>query len=590
MKKLLSIILVLTMTLSMAGCSGNAGGDQAAKNSGSGVSESSGAVRDSNDSDSANDSSSGEDGPGQMQEVNEAYKTNVIDDKYRTCYEIFVYSFCDSDGDGIGDLNGVLSKLDYLNDGDDSTDSDLGVNEIWLMPVCPSTTYHKYDVTDYEDIDKEYGTMDDFDKLVRACHDRGIRVITDLVLNHTSSEHPWFKKAEEYLQKLPDGAKADPEKCKFVKYYNFSHEEKEGYVKLPASDWYYEARFWEGMPDLNLDNKAVRKEIRNITQFWTDHGVDGFRLDATTSYYTADDDKNIAFMKWLNKTVKAQNPDAYMVGECWANEPVYTSYYKSGVDSFFDFKFADSTGIIPQAVRNTITAKQFGQEMVTVQDDIAKNNPDGIEAPFYTNHDLARSAGYYSQDDQGKKTKFAEGLNLMMSGNAFLYYGEELGMKGSGKDENKRAPMYWTSDTSAEGMTKGPLAMEKQAMKFPALDEQEKDPYSIFHYVSQAIRLRNNFPAIARGKVRVNEALTSDKVLVTEKVPDDNSIQSVVLVYNLSEDPQEVDLSNADLSKSGISQVQLSGLLTVDGNRISLDDNILKMPGQSIAVLTGADQ
>ena len=122
----------------------------------------------------------------------DARPLQIIDDNYRTYYELFVYSFYDSDGDGIGDLQGVLDKLDYLNDGDDTTDTDLGINGIWLMPVMPSTTYHKYDTTDYENIDPQYGTLEDFQELLTACHDRGIRVILDLAMNHSSSRHPWF--------------------------------------------------------------------------------------------------------------------------------------------------------------------------------------------------------------------------------------------------------------------------------------------------------------------------------------------------------------------------------------------------------------
>ena len=114
----------------------------------------------------------------------------IPDDNYRTYYELFVYSFYDSDGDGIGDLQGVLEKLDYLNDGDDTTDMDLGINGIWLMPVMPSVTYHKYDTTDYENIDPQYGTLETFQELLTACHDRGIRVILDLAMNHSSSSHP----------------------------------------------------------------------------------------------------------------------------------------------------------------------------------------------------------------------------------------------------------------------------------------------------------------------------------------------------------------------------------------------------------------
>lgn len=505
-----------------------------------------------------------------MESVNGKLKENVPDDKYRTTYEIFVGSFYDSNGDGIGDLKGVEEKLDYVKD--------LGFNEIWLMPVCPSPTYHKYDVSDYEAIDKDYGTMEDFESLVNACHKKGIKLITDLVLNHTSVEHPWFKQAKEYLKGLKEGEKPDATKCKYVNYYNFTRDDnRDGYAQMAGSMWYYEARFWEGMPDLNLDNKAVRSEIKKITDFWLDKGVDGFRLDAVTSYYTGNNEKNIAFLKWLNDEVKAKNPDAYMVGECWSDLNNYAGYYKSGIDSFFDFDFADATGVIANTVKGTVGAKGFGDEMVTAQDLIAENsNGKGIEAPFYTNHDMARSAGYYPGDD-GAKTKFAEGLNLMMSGNAFVYYGEEIGMKGSGKDENKRAPMYWTSDSTAKGMTEGPKDMELFGQKYDPEDKQAKSDRSIYSYVKQAVKLRNSFPAIARGKVAVADASTDD-VLITTKTSDD---QTITIVYNTSD--KQKTLKQSDLPDG---MTKLSGVLTVDKNKVTEKDGTITLPKESIAIYT----
>ncbi|SDW32063.1 Glycosidase [Lachnospiraceae bacterium KHCPX20] len=509
-----------------------------------------------------------------MQEVNEAVKPVKMEDKYRNCYEIFVYSFYDSDGDGIGDLKGVDEKLDYI--------ASLGANQIWLMPVCPSPTYHKYDVTDYMTIDPAYGNLEDFKKLVKDCHKRGISVITDLVLNHTSSEHPWFQEACAYLKEHKGKTDINEKDCPYLSYYQFekSDHDKNGYARLKGTDYLYEAQFWEGMPDLNLDHPAVRKEIEKITAFWTSLGVDGYRLDATTSYYTGRNSKNIKFMTWLNNMIKKQNKDAYIVGEAWCDSMTYTSFYQSGIDSFFDFDFAGNDGEIAQCVRGTRSAKDFGKTMIWMQDKIAQNGKDGIDAPFYTNHDMARSAGYYAMDDKGEKTKFAEGLNLMMSGNAFLYYGEEIGMKGSGIDENKRAPMYWSKKKS-KGMTKGPQGMEAFDMKFAALDKQKRDPYSIYSYVQQALRLRRNFPAIARGNVSMDEDLSNEEVLVIEKKPKSADLSPVVLVYNMSEKQQEVDLS-----KMAFPQRTLSGVLTVNKKKISLQKERLLMPGRSIAVLT----
>ena len=178
------------------------------------------------------------------------------DDNYRVWYEIFVYSFCDSDGDGIGDLQGVISKLDYLQE--------LGINGIWLMPVHPSTSYHKYNVGDYYAIDPAYGTMEDMESLLDQCAHRGIRVILDLVVNHTGYDHVWFQTAAEYLRGLPAGQQPDPAACPYVEYYFFNQEGGAGYHSIEGSDWYFEGQFSPDMPDLNLDSPAVRQEIEAI--------------------------------------------------------------------------------------------------------------------------------------------------------------------------------------------------------------------------------------------------------------------------------------------------------------------------------------
>ena len=538
---------------------------------------------------------------------------NVIDDKYRTTYEIFVYSFYDSDGDGIGDLQGVKEKLDYVNDGDDSTFTDLGCNEIWLMPISPSPTYHKYDITDYMDIDPEYGTLEDFDELVKACHDRGINLIIDLVLNHTSVEHPWFKEASQYLK---DNAELDnlytadgdiipelKEECPYLYYYNFSKDEQTGYEKLNGTNWYYEARFWSGMPDLNLDNDDVKAEISDITQFWTDRGVDGFRLDAVTSYYTDDDESNIRFMTWLNDTVKSQNPEAYIVGEAWTASATYAEYYKSGVDSFFDFDFSGSEGMIASVARSKKSAASYAEALEKEEELFASKSSTYVNAPFYTNHDMARSAGYFTGKGSEDKVKLAGALNLLMGGNAFIYYGEELGMKGSGKDENKRAPMQWISSdegdyAGAVGMCDGPADMESFDMIYPGLDEQESDPYSIYNYFKAAIRLRNTYPVIARGKTQAVEELSGDRLGAFVRFVDDSDEkdkadaqsgeavnygpESLLVLINNGEEETEVELSKW----SGISDSpKLCYQLLVSEEEASLTGTTVTLPAYSIAVI-----
>ena len=184
-----------------------------------------------------------------------------ISDKYRNYYEIFVRSYYDTDGNGLGDLDGVTAKLDYIA-------KNLGADGIWLMPIMPSPTYHKYDVTDYYAIDPQYGTLEDFDQLVKAAHAIDLKLIIDLVLNHTSNLHPWFDSAVQSLWK--------GEENKYIGYYNFTTENLgKGYNKI-TDKYYYECRFVSGMPDLNLDNPEVRDEIGKIAKFWLDRAWMGF--------------------------------------------------------------------------------------------------------------------------------------------------------------------------------------------------------------------------------------------------------------------------------------------------------------------------
>ncbi len=506
----------------------------------------------------------------------------IPDDNYRTYYELFVYSFYDSDGDGIGDLQGILEKLDYLNDGDDTTDTDLGINGIWLMPVMPSTTYHKYDTTDYENIDPQYGTLETFQELLSACHDRGIRVILDLAMNHSSSRHSWFLQATEYLKNLPEGAEPDAAECPYVDYYHFSREAESGYAQVNGTDWYYEARFWDGMPDLNLQNEAVRREFEQIADFWLDMGVDGFRLDAVKEYVTGSTEDNVEILSWFADYVHGKDPENYLVCECWTDQNTYAKYYESGVDSMFDFAFADKSGIIANVVNGKASAASYAKNLEAEQTMYAQYNPDYMNAPFYTNHDMGRSAGYYVGENSAAQTKLGNALNLLMNGNAFLYYGEELGMKGSGKDENKRAPMYWSKDSNAEGMCKGPADMEDFQMKFDSLEEQQEDPDSIYHYVKQVLRVRNQNPAIARGTTTYLEQYSGEQCFALTRSYEDSTL---LLLGNTSAEPASVDLTGLTVGNTAAEKLVLLGELYTGEETAECSGTTVKLPAYSILIL-----
>ena len=499
---------------------------------------------------------------------------NVIDDKYRTYYEIFVYSFYDINGDGVGDLNGVTEKLDYL--------TDLGINGIWLMPIMPSTTYHKYDTTDYMNIDSEYGTIEDFDKFIEACHSKGINVIIDLAMNHSSSQHPWFLEAVKYIKTLPEGATPDSNECKYVDYYNFTKEYASGYTQIKGTEWYYESQFWSEMPDLNLTNENVRKEFEDIAKFWLDKGVDGFRLDAVKEFVSSNIDANVDIIKWFNDYAKSVNPDTYIVCECWMEQASYAQYYQSGVDSMFAFHFANNSGVISNVVNGKSSASLYGKSLVSSAEIYASYNPNYIDAPFYTNHDLARSAGYYAGDNSEAQTKIGHALNLLMTGNTFIYYGEELGMKGSGIDENKRAPMYWSKDANATGMCDGPAGMKSFKMKFDSFAEQKDDSNSIYNYVKDAILIRNQNPEIARGTVTFYEKSSNDSICVISKKYND---KEVLLAFNISAESHDVSLDGISINGKKALEQDILGTLLTGTDDVQKTDTGYTMPAYSVMVL-----
>ena len=504
---------------------------------------------------------------------------NIIDDNYRTYYEIFLYSFCDSNGDGIGDMQGLISKLDYLNDNDPDTDTDLGVNGIWLMPMMPSTTYHKYDVIDYYDIDKEYGTLDDFKLLLKECDERGIKVIIDLVFNHTSAQNEWFKSATEYITSLPEGKEPSVEENPYFGYYNFKKDagNRSTYQQIGNTDWYYECMFWDQMPDLNLTNPVVRKEIEKVADYWLDMGVGGFRLDAAKEFFSGDNAKNIEVLNWFTDYVKNEDPDNYLVAEVWDTIGTYSSYYGSGIDSVFNFAFAAGGGKIATTVNDAGSGKagaSFAKAMEKAQSIFMSENEKAIDASFLTNHDVDRAAGYVSYDEN--LTKLEAGLNLMMSGSSFIYYGEELGMTGSGKDENKRAPMYWTEKES-EDMTSGPVAMEPQINHFGTVEDQMKESSSVLNYYIDAVRLRNENPEIARGAVKVIPEVKDGDIGAITKTYNDSSI---VILYNLSGDEKQVTIN-----KDTYGYERIKGCLSVSEKTATLDKDTVTLPPYAIVIL-----
>ena len=395
-------------------------------------------------------------------------------------YEVFVRSYQDSDGDGLGDLNGLASRLDYIYD--------MGWRGIWLMPVMPSPSYHKYDVTDYCAIDPEYGTMDDMRALVAGCHERGIALIVDMPVNHTSTKHPWFIAACDALRAGDAGNE-------YVGYYNFTREAASGFVPLEGTEWYYEERFaGGGMPDLNLANPAVTAEIESVFRFWLeDVGVDGFRLDAVTSYFTGETDRSVECLRTLKQMAEGIKPGSVLIGECWAGLDTIADYYGSGVDSFFLFPAAQAEGfIVGSILARKNQAEKFARNYQAVLDAI----PDGWLTPFLCNHDTGRTVGLVQGRRKPELAKLADGVLGMLNGGVFNYYGEEIGMVGSGDDPNKRLAMYWSDGD----MTDQPPGANKIEYAYPCVEKQLADRKSLLNYVRAVNQARLAIPAISRGE------------------------------------------------------------------------------------------
>ena len=492
------------------------------------------------------------------------------DDNYRTWYEIFVYSFCDSDGDGIGDLAGVTSRLDYLQA--------LGINGIWLMPIHPSTSYHKYNVSDYYAIDPAYGTMEDFDNLLAECQKRDIHLILDLVVNHSGSEHTWFQTVTDYLRTLGDG-EPKVEECPYLDYYFFQKGSGSGYCNVTGTDWYYEGRFNYDMPDLNLASEALRQEIADIMKFWLDKGVSGFRLDAAKEFYSGSPEQNKEVLSWLMETARSIKPDAYMVAEVWEGFATITEYYESGITSIFDFAFGDYSGKIISTIRNAGNAAMvpsYAQALEKADKAYLGANPEYIGAPFLSNHDVGRIAGFVGREEA--KTKLAGAMNLFMTGSAFIYYGEEIGMVGAGNDPSKRAPMYWNKARNNGTTDLPPECTLPEEYPFGSLEEQWKDAGSVVNYYRQAIAIRQAMPVISHGRVTAEAALNKGCISAQRKTWEN---ESCIILMNISPEAATVDLT-------GYEDWTLVASLSADGKKISQKGTELSLSAYGVAILVPA--
>ena len=490
-------------------------------------------------------------------------------------YQIYPRSFCDSNNDGIGDLKGIISKLDYLKE--------LGIDVIWLSPVYKSPNDDNgYDISDYRDIMDEFGTMEDMDNLLKEANDRGITILMDLVLNHTSDEHKWFIEA-----------KNNPN-SKYRDYYVFrkpvdGKEPNEMKSTFSGSAWeldkdsneYYLHLFSKKQPDLNWENKEVRNELYDMINFWIDKGVGGFRLDVIDlvgkepdKLITANGPKLHEYINEMNLNTFGKR-DLLTVGETWGATPeiakLYSNPIRNGLSMVFQFEHI-SLDEIPGKTKwdlaplNFIKLKEVFNKWQTELDN------EGWNSLFWNNHDLPRIVSRWGNDDVYRKesAKMFAILLHMMKGTPYIYQGEELGMtncpiddiseakdietinmynerisSGFTKEEilesinakgrdNARTPMQWNAREHAGFTTGIPWLRVNPNYKEINAEEALADQDSVFYMYKKLIDLRRKHDIIVWGDYELVEE-TPEHVFAYSRIYED---QRWLVVCNMSSEKQ----------------------------------------------------
>lgn len=508
--------------------------------------------------------------PESSEPTDDAVVIDTTNDNYRTFYQIFVGSFSDANGDTIGDLRGIIDRFDYLNDGNMNSETSLGVQGIWLSPIFASPSYHKYDTTDYYKIDWRFGEEKDLKELAELCEQRNVKLILDLVLNHTSSQHPWF---QAFKKARLNGDTQDP----YYDYYTcVTEQEKVGgrtYQGL-GGGWFYECNFSGDMPELNFDNEAVCQAMLDVAKYYLELGVDGFRFDAVKYIYYGDTEKSVAFLEWYMDELKKIDPDIYCVGECWSGETEILSYYSAM--NCFNFAMSQAEGMAASAAKGNSIAT-FTNYIVTYQKKVQQANPAGMPISFLSNHDMDRIAGAFVTENN---MRMAANLYLLSPGSPVIYYGEEIGMRGSrgtaNTDANRRLAMLWGDEDKIKDPTGTTYAFDKQIQT--TVSSQMEDENSMLRYYCKLLSVRHRYPAIARGGYSVVK--TSEKNLGGFLVSHEG--ENLVILHNNSTGEISYDLANCQ-ELQGISVTKLWEAIGVGS--AALDGTVLTISGQTSVIL-----
>lgn len=488
-------------------------------------------------------------------------------------YEVPIKSFYDSNGDGVGDLDGLTQKLDYLRE--------LGIDCVWLLPMYPSPRRDDgYDISDFYCIHPDYGTVEDFERFVSAAHARKIRVVADLVLNHTSDRHPWFQSARQPGSPKRDWyVWADNDKGYKDARVIFSDSEKSNWTWDPVARAYYWHRFFSHQPDLNYDNPEVRAEMLKVLRFWLDRGIDGFRIDSAPYLFEREGTgcENLpethAYLKELRAAVDKDYRGRILLAEANQLPAEVRPYFGDGDECHMAFHF-------PLMPRVFISIRKEDREPIT---DVLRSTPAIPEscqwALFLRNHDELTLemvspeereymlAEYASEPrmkvNHGIRRRLAPLLgfgrrrmellaSLIMSlpGSPVLYYGDEIGMGDNiylGDRDGVRTPMQWSADRNAGFSTADPERLFAQPVLNPVysyqavnVESQERVHGSLLHWMKRLIGLRRRHPAFGRGTFELLEP-ENRKVLCFLR---EYEGQVLLVLVNLSRyaQPFELDL------------------------------------------------
>jgi len=501
-----------------------------------------------------------------QQSENLWYKDAVI-------YQLHVRTFCDSNGDGIGDFRGLTNKLDYLQE--------LGINAIWLLPFYPSPLRDDgYDIADYTTVHPSYGSLQDFKEFLAAAHDRRIRVITEMVVNHTSDQHPWFQEARS--------SRENPKRDWYVwsetdtRYQGvriiFVDTEMSNWAWDPISKSYYWHRFFNHQPDLNYDNPAVREAMWEVMKFWLDIGVDGFRLDAVPYLIERDGTscENLPetheIIRDLRKRVDTAYPGKMLLAEANQWPADVRSYFGNGDEFHMAFHFPlmprmfmavkledrkpiieilEQTPQIPETCQWCIFLRNHDEltlEMVTDVERDYMYDEYAVDKAMRINLGIRRRLAPMMENDR-RRVELLTGLLLSMPGTPIIYYGDEIGMGDNvylGDRNGVRTPMQWNGGWNAGFSSADPERLYSPLISNPVygyqainVDSQRRSAHSLLSWTKSVIQTRNAFRAFSRGSIEFLNPSNHRVLAYVRRLGE----EKILVVNNLSSSAQAVELT-----------------------------------------------